>query len=102
MKKITKPVWAFYFAHFYCALIWYNGIYTPLKRKTAFAVVPGSVIGAIPPMVGYVAAGGSALDPQILAFAFFMFMWQIPHFWLLIMKITNTLWHFSVCRKWTF
>lgn len=68
------------------ALLWYNGIYTPLKRKTAFAVVPGSVIGAIPPMVGYVAAGGSILDPQILAFAFFMFMWQIPHFWLLIMK----------------
>lgn len=68
------------------ALIWYNGIYTPLKRKTAFAVVPGSVIGAIPPLVGYVAAGGSVLDPQILAFAFFMFMWQIPHFWLLVMK----------------
>lgn len=68
------------------ALLWYNGIYTPLKRKTAFAVVPGSVIGAIPPMVGYVAAGGNVLDPQILAVAFFMFMWQIPHFWLLIMK----------------
>ncbi len=68
------------------ALIWYNGIYTPLKRKTAFAVIPGSVIGAIPPLVGYVAAGGSVLDPKILAFAFFMFMWQIPHFWLLVMR----------------
>jgi len=68
------------------ALLWYNGIYTPLKRKTAFAVVPGSVIGAIPPLVGYVAAGGSVLDPKILAFAFFMFMWQIPHFWLLVMR----------------
>jgi protoheme IX farnesyltransferase len=68
------------------ALIWYNAVYTPLKRKTAFAVVPGSVIGAIPPMVGYVAAGGSLNDPQILAFAFFMFMWQVPHFWLLVMK----------------
>jgi protoheme IX farnesyltransferase len=68
------------------ALIWYNGIYTPLKRKTAFAVVPGSVIGALPPLVGYAAAGGNILDPQILAFAFFMFMWQIPHFWLLVIK----------------
>ena len=68
------------------ALLWYNAIYTPLKRKTAFAVVPGSVIGAIPPLVGYVAAGGSALDPKILAFSFFMFMWQIPHFWLLVMR----------------
>jgi len=71
------------------ALIWYNGIYTPLKRKTAFAVVPGSIIGAIPPLVGYVAAGGSASDPKILAFAFFMFMWQIPHFWLLVMRNGN-------------
>lgn len=68
------------------ALIWYNAIYTPLKRKSAFAVVPGSIIGAIPPMVGYVAAGGNILDPQIIAFAFFMFMWQVPHFWLLVMK----------------
>lgn len=68
------------------ALIWYNAIYTPLKRKSAFAVVPGSVIGSIPPMVGYVAGGGNVLDPQILAFAFFMFMWQVPHFWLLVMK----------------
>lgn len=68
------------------ALIWYNAFYTPLKRKSAFAVVPGSVIGAIPPMVGYVAAGGSLFDSQILAFGFFMFMWQIPHFWLLVMK----------------
>ncbi len=67
-------------------LIWYNAIYTPLKRKTAFAVVPGSVIGALPPMIGYVAGGGSLADPEIIAFAFFMFMWQIPHFWLLAIK----------------
>jgi len=39
-------------------LIWYNAIYTPLKKKTAFAVIPGSFIGAFPPMVGYAAAGG--------------------------------------------
>ncbi|NOR87867.1 MAG: hypothetical protein GQ527_09680 [Bacteroidales bacterium] len=71
------------------ALIWYNGIYTPLKRKTAFAVIPGSVIGAIPPMVGFVAAGGNPLDAKILAFSFFMFMWQIPHFWLLVMRNGN-------------
>jgi len=71
------------------ALLWYNAIYTPLKRKTAFAVIPGSVIGAIPPLVGYVAAGGNLLDSNILAFSFFMFMWQIPHFWLLVMRNGN-------------
>jgi protoheme IX farnesyltransferase len=68
------------------ALIWYNGIYTPMKRRTAFAVIPGSVIGAIPPVVGWVAGGGSVFDPNALILAFFFFIWQVPHFWLLMLK----------------
>ncbi len=68
------------------ALIWYNFIYTPLKRKTAFAVIPGSIIGALPPMVGWVAAGGSLADPKLITLAFFFFIWQVPHFWLLMLK----------------
>ncbi len=68
------------------ALIWYNGIYTPMKRKSAFAVIPGSVIGAIPPVVGWVAGGGDLFDPKALILAFFFFIWQVPHFWLLMLK----------------
>ncbi|NOX87224.1 MAG: protoheme IX farnesyltransferase [Chlorobi bacterium] len=68
------------------ALIWYNGIYTPLKRRTAFAVIPGSIIGSLPPMVGWVAGGGSLTDPRLFLLAFFFFIWQVPHFWLLMLK----------------
>ncbi|MEJ5349984.1 MAG: protoheme IX farnesyltransferase [Melioribacteraceae bacterium] len=71
------------------AVIWYNFIYTPLKKKFALAVVPGSVIGALPPMIGYTSAGGSPFDYQILSLALFFFIWQIPHFWLLLLILSN-------------
>jgi len=66
-------------------LIWYNVIYTPLKKISSLAIIPGSLIGAIPPMVGWVAGGGNIFDPQIILIAFFFFIWQIPHFWLLLL-----------------
>ncbi|HSW54205.1 MAG TPA: heme o synthase [Ignavibacteriaceae bacterium] len=66
-------------------LIWYNFVYTILKRKSPFAIVPGSLVGAIPPVIGWAAAGGSLIDPQIIIISFFFFIWQIPHFWLLLL-----------------
>ena len=66
------------------ALAWYNGFYTPLKRISPFAVVPGSLIGALPPAIGWTAAGGSISDPTVLALAFAVFICQVPHFWLLV------------------
>jgi protoheme IX farnesyltransferase len=67
------------------ALIWYNIIYTYLKRISSFAIVPGAIVGAVPPAIGWVAAGGTIWDPALLLVAFFYFIWQIPHFWLLIL-----------------
>lgn len=67
------------------AAVVYNGIYTPLKRVTPFAALPGSFIGALPPVVGWTAAGGYLSDPAIHLVAFFFFIWQIPHFWLLLL-----------------
>lgn len=67
--------------------VWYNLIYTPLKKITAFAAVPGSMVGALPPLAGWVAGGGSLTDPKALALGFFFFMGQIPHFWLLLLKL---------------
>jgi protoheme IX farnesyltransferase len=67
-------------------VIWYNGLYTWLKRKTAFAVVPGALTGAIPILMGWTAAGGSILAPEVMFLSFFLFLWQMPHFWLLTLK----------------
>lgn len=66
-------------------LISYNLIYTPLKKVTAFAVVPGSLVGALPPYIGWFAGGGELTDERIIWVALFFFIGQIPHFWLLLL-----------------
>jgi len=68
------------------ALFWYNGVYTPLKRRSAWAVIPGGLIGSLPPLIGWSMSGLPLWDLKILAFCFFMFIWQVPHFWLLSIR----------------
>ena len=63
----------------------YNGIYTPMKKINPYAVFPGALLGVIPPVIMWMAAGESLLDPAFLALAWFYFIWQMPHFWLLVL-----------------
>ena len=67
-------------------VIWYNGVYTYLKRMTALAVFPGSLIGALPPLIGWASYQPDIFYPRPLMLALFFFIWQIPHFWLLLLN----------------
>ncbi len=70
---------------FLFSFIWYNAFYTPLKKKSALAVVPGALLGVVPPAIGWLAAGHSLMEAEFYALGLFYFVWQVPHFWLLVM-----------------
>src|SRR3990172_7600241 len=57
----------------------YVGLYTPLKPRTTINTLVGAVVGAIPPLIGWVAAAGR-LEPAAWILAALLFLWQIPHF----------------------
>lgn len=62
------------------AYVSYVFMYTPMKRKSPWAVFVGAFPGAIPPMLGAIAASGDfSLVPGVLFFI--QFIWQFPHFW---------------------
>jgi protoheme IX farnesyltransferase len=54
--------------------------YTPLKKRTVWATAVGAFPGAIPPMIGWVAATGTLDRGAWLLFAI-LFLWQFPHFY---------------------
>jgi protoheme IX farnesyltransferase len=57
----------------------YVFVYTPLKSRTSLATIVGAVPGALPPVIGWAAAGG-ALDGGAWVLFAILFLWQIPHF----------------------
>ena len=74
---IINPRTAMYGA---ISIFLYTSVYTPLKTKTPFAVFVGAIPGAIPFMLGWVAARDQfGIEPGTL-FAL-QFFWQFPHFW---------------------
>ncbi|HUF47289.1 MAG TPA: heme o synthase [Vicinamibacterales bacterium] len=57
----------------------YVFVYTPLKRRTSLATIVGAVPGALPPIIGW-AAAGSIAAPGPWSLFLIMFIWQLPHF----------------------
>ena len=61
------------------SLVLYVFAYTPLKRRSPWALVVGAVPGAIPPLLGWTASTGHIDAPGLAIFGV-LFVWQIPHF----------------------
>jgi protoheme IX farnesyltransferase len=59
-------------------------VYTPLKPRTTLNTLVGAICGAIPPMIGWVAATGQ-LDGGAWLLGMLLFVWQLPHFFALAM-----------------
>ena len=60
-------------------LVVYLLIYTPLKKRSPYATEVGAISGALPPLIGWVAASG---EPSLHGWVLFgiLFTWQLPHF----------------------
>lgn len=61
----------------------YAGLYTYLKPRSEINTWVGAVVGAIPPVMGWTAAGGSPFDAEAILLGSTLFLWQFPHFFAL-------------------
>lgn len=69
------------------SVVLYNGIYTYYwKRKMAFGAVPGAIPGSLPVTIGYAANDPNIFNRESLYLFLIMFLWQMPHFWVLAIK----------------
>jgi protoheme IX farnesyltransferase len=62
------------------SMVLYSFVYTPLKRVGPIAVFVGAIPGALPPLLGWVAATGGISHEALIIFGI-QFIWQFPHFW---------------------
>ena len=74
---IINPITAMFGA---ISIFMYVSLYTPLKTKTSLSVFVGAIPGAIPFMLGWIAATNEfGIEPGTLFMI--QFFWQFPHFW---------------------
>ena len=62
------------------SVVMYSFVYTPMKRVGPVAVFIGAIPGALPPLLGWVAATGHIGYEAMIIFGI-QFIWQFPHFW---------------------
>lgn len=67
----------------------YNVIYTPLKPISELAILPGTVSGVFPPFIGWISGHGQLFDPLIWTVMALFFLWQPPHFCLILLEYTE-------------
>src|ERR1700733_7980963 len=60
-------------------LLSYLLVYTPLKQRSPACTTVGAIPGAMPPLIGY-AAAGHGIDADAVALFLILFVWQFPHF----------------------
>ena len=63
-----------------CSLLLYGIVYTPLKKINSISVLVGAIPGALPCLIGWVAATDSFSYGGWILFGI-QFLWQFPHFW---------------------
>lgn len=61
-------------------LVLYTAIYTPMKRISILNTWVGSIVGAIPPLMGWAACAGNILSPGAWIMSGILYAWQFPHF----------------------
>ena len=65
----------------------YNVFYTLFwKKKLSHGAVLGALPGALPPVIGASLADPYLLTPECMYLFFIMFLWQMPHFWILAIR----------------
>lgn len=65
----------------------YALVYTPMKTRTEWNTWAGSVVGAIPPVMGWTAATGALMAPEAALVGTALFLWQFPHFFALSWRL---------------
>jgi protoheme IX farnesyltransferase len=83
LNVVSGTIFPIFMAVF--AVVLYNGIYTPLKQQTVLSIVPGAVCGALPPYIGWLVAGGGKTGFEPFLLITLMILWQVPHFWLVLL-----------------